>query len=404
MTLDTRPSIPAPVFATWVRPGPLARAALPAAWLATRAGMVALLLWDGLGTGGVTREVSGLYTHWYGILARGAFPSGDPLWQYPPGAGPVLLAPGLLPSLTYLQAFVALTLVADALIAFVLARGGREPRGAWLWVAGLPLLLHIPLARFDVLVTALAVLALLVTARSPRAAGALAALGALVKVWPALTLLGMPRGRSTKEAWTAAVASGAALLAVLTLAFDAPLSFLSGQSGRGVQIESLGGTALMTARHFGWPGQVRYRYGAFEVVGPHVELVAAGALALTVVAFAVLLWWRTRARAWSEATPYDAALCAVLMFTVTSRVISPQYLVWLLGLTAVCLTSRYTTQARVAPLILAAAALSSLTYPVLYADVLAGTWTGCAVTAARNALLAGAVFVSFRSLRKGTEE
>ncbi|RAJ72498.1 uncharacterized protein DUF2029 [Streptomyces sp. PsTaAH-137] len=404
MTLDTRPSIPAPVFATWVRPGPLARAALPAAWLATRAAMVALLLWDGLGTGGVTREVSGLYTHWYGILARGAFPSGDPLWQYPPGAGPVLLAPGLLPSLTYLQAFVALTLAADALIAFVLARGGREPRGAWLWVAGLPLLLHIPLARFDVLVTALAVLALLATARSPRAAGALAALGALVKVWPALTLLGMPRGRSTKEAWTAAVASGAALLAVLTLAFDAPLSFLSGQSGRGVQIESLGGTALMTARHFGWPGQVRYRYGAFEVVGPHVELVAAGALALTVVAFAVLLWWRTRARAWSEATPYDAALCAVLMFTVTSRVISPQYLVWLLGLTAVCLTSRYTTQARVAPLILAAAALSSLTYPVLYADVLAGTWTGCAVTAARNALLAGAVFVSFRSLRKGTEE
>ncbi|MEU6845882.1 glycosyltransferase family 87 protein [Streptomyces sp. NPDC046716] len=404
MTLDTRPSIPAPVFATWVRPGPLARAALPAVWLATRAAMVLLLLWDGLGTGGVTREVSGLYTHWYGILARGAFPSGDPLWQYPPGAGPVLLAPGLLPRLGYVHAFVALTLVADALITYVLARGGREPRGAWLWVAGLPLLLHIPLARFDVQVTALAVLALLMTGRSPRTAGVLAALGTLVKVWPALTLLGTERGRSAREAWTAAVVSGAALLLVLTFAFDAPLSFLSGQSGRGVQIESLGGTALMIARHFGWPGRVRYRYGAFEVVGPHVELVAAAALALTVVAFAVLLWWRTRARAWSEATPYDAALCAVLMFTVTSRVISPQYLVWLLGLTAVCLTSRYTTQARVAPLILAAAGLSSLAYPVLYADVLAGTWTGCAVTAARNALLVGAVLLSFRSLRKGTEE
>ncbi|MFD8566349.1 glycosyltransferase 87 family protein [Streptomyces sp. NPDC057694] len=405
MTLDTRPSIPAPVFATWVRPGPLARAALPATWLATRAAMVLLLAWDGLGTGGVAREAHGLYAHWYATLARGAFPSGDPLWQYPPGAGPVLLAPGLLPWLTYFQAFVTLTLAADALITFALARGGREPRGAWLWVAGLPLLLHIPLARFDVQVTALAVLALLALpsrGRSPRTAGFLAALGTLVKVWPALTLLGVERGRSAKEAWTAAVASGAAMLLVLTLAFDAPLSFLRGQSGRGVQIESLGGTALMIARRFGWPGRVRYQYGAFEVVGPHVELVAAAALALTVAAFGVLLWWRTRAREWSEATPYDAALCAVLMFTVTSRVISPQYLVWLLGLTAVCLTSRYTTQARVAPLILAAAALSSLTYPVLYADVLAGTWTGCAVTGARNALLLGGVFVSFRSLRRGT--
>ncbi|MYW64711.1 DUF2029 domain-containing protein [Streptomyces sp. SID8379] len=367
--------------------------------------MALLLAWDGLGAGGVAREAHGLYAHWYGTLAQGAFPSGDPLWQYPPGAGPVLLAPGLLlPWLTYFQAFVAFTLATDALVTYALARGGREPRGAWLWVAGLPLLLHIPLARYDVQVTALAVLALLALGRSPRVAGGFAALGALVKVWPALTLLGTPRGRTTKEAWTAALASAAALLLTLTLVFESPFSFLRGQTGRGVQIESPGGTALMIARRFGWPGAVRYQYGAFEFVGPYVELVAAAALGLTVAAFGVLLWWRTRARAWSEATPYDAALCAVLMFTVTSRVISPQYLVWLLGLAAVCLTSRYTTQRPVALLIVAAAALSSLAYPVLYEDVVAGTWTGCAVTGARNALLLGGAFVSFRSLWRGTKK
>ncbi|MBD0693283.1 hypothetical protein BG452_40840 [Streptomyces sp. CBMA123] len=37
---------------------------------------------------------------------------------------------------------------------------------------------------------------------------------------------------------------------------------------------------------------------------------------------------------------YDAALCALLIFVVTSRVISPQYLVWLVGVAAVCLTVR----------------------------------------------------------------
>ncbi|WP_372345087.1 glycosyltransferase 87 family protein [Streptomyces sp. KL116D] len=409
MTLDTRsrPTTRAPIHATWVRPGRLARAALPVTWLLTRAAALLLLARDGsapLGVGGVAREVHGLYAHWYGILAHGTFPADDPLWQYPPGAGPVLLAPGLLPWLSYFQAFVALTLATDALVTYALARGDRDPRGAWLWVAGLPLLLHIPLARYDVQVTAFAVLALLAMDRAPRAAGFLAACGALVKVWPALTLLGAPRGRTTRQAWGSALVSAAALLLVLALAFRSPFSFLREQGGRGVQIESLGGTALMLARRFGWPGQVRYQYGAMEFTGPYVHVVATASLALTAAAFGLLLWWRVRCRAYSAATPFDAALCAVLMFTVTSRVISPQYLIWLLGLAAVCLTSTYTTQRTVALLVVAAAGVSALAYPVLYEDVMAGTWTGCAVMAVRNALLLGGVFVSFRSLWRGTKE
>ncbi|MEB3965232.1 glycosyltransferase 87 family protein [Streptomyces kunmingensis] len=372
----------------------------------TRAAMLLLLVRDEthpLGSGGVAREVHGLYARWGTTLADGTFPTDDPLWQYPPGAGPLLLVPGLLPGLTYFQAFVTLTLATDALITYVLARGDRDPRGAWLWTAGLPLMLHIPLARYDIEVTAFAVLALLTLHRSPRLAGTFAALGALVKVWPALTLLGVERGRTTRQAWGAALAAAAAMLLVLALAFRSPFSFLSGQSGRGVQIESLGGTALALARRAGWPGRVRYQYGAMEYVGPYVGAVAAASLLLTGAAFAVLLWWRLRARRHSAATPYDAALCAVLMFTVTSRVISPQYLVWLLGLSAVCLTSRHTTQRTVALLVLAAAGVSALAYPVLYADVKAGTWLGIAVMAVRNGLLLAGVWVSFRSLWTATK-
>ncbi|MFJ8821780.1 glycosyltransferase 87 family protein [Streptomyces sp. NPDC102467] len=406
MTVDTRerPTAPAATPTTWARP---ARAALPVTWLLTRAAMLFLLVRDGthpLGAGGVAREVHDLYARWNVTLSHGTFPTGDPLWQYPPGAGPVLLAPDLLPGLTYFQAFVTLTLATDALVTYVLVRGSRDPRGAWLWTAGLPLLLHIPLARYDIEVTALAVLALLTLHRSPRLAGTFAALGALVKVWPALTLLGAPRGRTTRQAWTAALAAAAALILVLALAFRSPFSFLRGQSGRGVQIESLGGTALMLARRAGWPGRVRYQYGAMEFVGPYVGVVAALSLAATAAAFGVLLWWRLRARRFSAATPYDAALCAVLMFTVTSRVISPQYLIWLLGLAAVCLTSRHTTQRPVALLVLAAAAVSALAYPVLYEDVKTGTWPGVAVMAVRNALLLGGVLVAFRSLCRATKE
>jgi hypothetical protein len=378
---------------------------LAAAWLAARGLMLWLLTHDDLrllGRGGVSREVERLYFRWYGVLSHGSYPSGDHLWQYPPGAGPVLLSPALLPTLTYFQAFVTLTLVTDAVITAALARAGTRPgrslRGAWLWTAALPLLLHIPLARYDVQVTAFAVISLLTLSRSTRVCGAFAAMGALVKVWPALALIGTPRGRTTREAWTSAVITATVLLAALAVLFDNPFDFLRQQGGRGVQIESLGGTVLGVARHAGWPGRARYQYGAMEFVGPHVPLVAAASLALTVASLGLLLLWRMRARRWTPATPYDAALCAVLLFTVTSRVISPQYMVWLLGLSAVCLTARHTTQRPVAALIVAATAVSSVVYPAMYGEVIASTWTGCLLMLVRNGLLAAAAALSFRRL------
>ncbi|MEU3413924.1 glycosyltransferase family 87 protein [Streptomyces sp. NPDC006658] len=381
-------------------PGPLVT--LTALWLATRALMLWLTAHSGswpLGGGAVTREVWRLYFHWYGVLAHGSFPVHDTLWQYPPGAGVVLLAPGLLPGLTYFQAFVLLTLAVDALTVAALLRAGTRPGrsllGAAVWTGGLPLLLHLPLARYDVQVTALAVLSLLASARSPRAGGVFGALGALVKVWPALVLLGTPRGRPTRTAWLSAAWTGAGCLAVLAVFFTHPLSFLREQGGRGVQIESLGGTALNLARHLGWPGRSRYQYGAVELVGPHVRAVAVASLALTALCLGLLVLWRARARRWSEATPFDAALSAVLLFTVTSRVISPQYMIWLIGLAAVCLTSRHTCQRPVAVLVLAASALSTVAFPMYYREVMDGTWAGCLLMLGRNGLLAAAAVLSF---------
>jgi hypothetical protein len=362
----------------------------------TRAGMLLLLFVDRIGDSSVAGEVHTLYRRWYEQLGQGAFPLNDVTWQYPPGAALVFLSPGALPWLTYFQAFVALTLAADALVTLALARAGVH--GAWMWVCGLPLLLHLPLARYDVLVSAIAVLALLAMRERPRLGGALAGLGAMIKVWPLLALLGTPRGRTTRAAWLSATASAAALLTVLVLGFTHTLDFLRQQGARGVQIESLGGTALQLARKAGWPGTVTYQYGAFELTGPYVSSVARLSLLLTAAALCWLLLWRVRARRWSAATPFDAALAAVLLFTVTSRVISPQYLIWLLGLAAVCLTSRHTTQRPVALLLLPTAALSTLAYPLLYEDVLHGTPLGLLLMVVRNGLLIAAAVLSCRRL------
>ncbi|GAA3062507.1 glycosyltransferase family 87 protein [Streptomyces roseofulvus] len=396
--------------ATFVTVGSGPVLALAAVWLVTRLGMLALLASDGLGVGGVGHEVQLLYRHWYGLFADGTFPPADPAWQYPPGAALAITAPGLLmPWLGYTQAFVVLTLLADAAVTLGLAVADRSrlTHGAWYWVCALPLLLHLPLARYDVQATALAVLALLfLKGRSPaghRLGGALAGLGALVKVWPALALIGTPRGRTTREAWTAAAVTTGALLAVLALGFSGPLGFLRGQGARGIQVESVGGTALAAARAAGlWPGSAEIRYGAYEYVGPYVSTLGHLFLLLTVAAVLSLVFWRLRATRWTEATPLDAALAAVLLLTVTSRVISPQYLVWLLGLAAVCLTSRRTVMRPVALLLLPAAALSSLAYPVLYADVVAGTPLGVTVMVLRNGLLLAAAAVAALRLWRAT--
>ncbi|MFD3534472.1 glycosyltransferase 87 family protein [Streptomyces sp. NPDC058664] len=394
--------------ATFVTVGSGPYLALASVWLLTRVGMVLLLLRDNLGIGGVGREV-GLYQHWYGQFAQGTFPPGDVTWQYPPGAGLVIMSPGLLPWLTYFQAFVALSLLADAVITLALARAdsARLTHGAWIWVCGLPLLLHLPLARYDVQTTALAVLALLAlgarSTASHRLGGVLAGIGTMVKVWPVLTLIGAPRGRTSREAWTAAAVAALALLATLALFFSGSLGFLRQQGDRGIQIESLGGTALALAGATGaWPGRVEFRYGAYEYVGPYVSTLGHLALLLTVLAFGWLLLWRVRADRWTAATPLDAAFAAVLLFTSTSRVISPQYMIWLLGLAAVCLTSRQTVMRPVALLLLPAAALSSLAYPVLYDQVITGTTQGLTVMVLRNGLLLAAALLAARRLWTST--
>ncbi|MFC6598590.1 glycosyltransferase 87 family protein [Kitasatospora paranensis] len=383
----------------WTRPTTWPREALALAgyWAASRLVMIGMLR---SGKAEQAIEVHRTYFGWYEVLRHGHFPVGDVTWQYPPGAALAMLAPGLLPFLTYLQAFAVLMLVTDAITQAALVRvslrrnggvhRGRSTAGAWMWALSMPLLLGMPFGRYDLPVTALAMAALLLMPSRPRVGGALAGIGAMVKVWPALVVLGAPRGRGTRQAWTSMCVSAAVLLVVLATVFDGALDFLTAQRGRGVEIESLGGSMLQVARELGWPGEVEMHYGSLEFLGPHVDLIARVSLLLTAVAFGWLLLWRFRARRWTPALPYDAALTAVLLFTVTSRVISPQYLIWLIGLASVCLTVRGTSQRPVAVVVLLTAAVTTIDYPLFFDAMIKGGWQPALVIVTRNGLLLSA--------------
>ncbi|MFI9241333.1 glycosyltransferase 87 family protein [Streptomyces sp. NPDC053086] len=350
----------------------------------------------------VTSDVSVIYRGWYEVLRQGTFPLDDVTWQYPPAAALAILSPAGLPFLSYAHAFFVLACLADAVVLALLLRAGRgsgrSPRGTWVWVAGVPLLGPTVYARYDVMVTAVAVAALLAGARRPRVMGALTALGALLKVWPALLLVGAVRRR----AWASAAATAAGVAMLFAVSMPGAFAFLTFQRDRGTEVESLGALVFHVARHFGWDGQVLLNYGSIEFLGPHVDQVSTAALALTGAAFGWLLLWRLRARRPQAHVLADAALTAVLLFTVTSRVVSPQYLVWLIGLAAVCLSHRASRMGAPALLIVLASFLTVLEFPLGFSHVVLSDWYGVTLLALRNGLLVAATVTAARRLWRST--
>ncbi|MEU2222444.1 glycosyltransferase 87 family protein [Streptomyces sp. NPDC018347] len=350
----------------------------------------------------VTSDVSVIYRGWYEVLRQGTFPLDDVTWQYPPAAALAVLSPAALPFLSYAHAFYVLACLADAAVLALLLRAGRRPgrspRGAGVWVAGVPLLGPTVYARYDVMVTAVAVAALLAGARHPRLMGALTAFGALLKVWPALLLVGAVRRR----AWGAAAVTAAGVALLFAVSMPGAFAFLTFQRDRGTEVESLGALVFHVARHFGWRGEVLLNYGSIEFLGPYVDVVSAAALALTGAAFGWLLLWRLRATRPAPHTLAEAALTAVLLFTVTSRVISPQYLVWLTGLAAVCLSYRASRMAAPALMVVLASFVTVLEFPLGFSHVVLSDWYGVALLGVRDGLLVAATVTAARRLWRST--
>ncbi|MCP9959282.1 MULTISPECIES: glycosyltransferase 87 family protein [Streptomyces] len=355
----------------------------------------------------VTTDVSVIYFGWYEVLRGGTYPLDDVTWQYPPAAAFAILSPGLLPFLEYAHAFFVLALACDAvvfgLLVYAGGRPGKSHAGAWVWLVGVPLLGPTSYSRYDLMVTAVAVAALLAGARNPRTMGVLAGVGALLKVWPVLLLAGTSRGRVTRRSWTAAAVSGAVVLALCVLAAPGALAFLTFQRDRGTEVESLGAMVFHVARFLGaWEGEVRLNYGSVEFLGPYVPLVSGAAMVLTALAFGWLALWRLRAREFGATTPADAAFVAVLLFTTTSRVISPQYMLWLVGLAAVCLVWRRSRMRRAALLVLVATGVTLLEFPIWFSHVVASDALGLALLFVRNGLLVAASVVAARQLWRQT--
>lgn len=347
-----------------------------------------------------------IYAGWAPLLRDGTFPVDDPTWQYPPGIAPVFLVAGAL-GLDYRWGFTLAILAVDAALmaGLLVAHARRGPsaswRGPWLWASAGLVVGSILMVRFDVVPTALAAGAVLLAA-SPVRSGVLAALGALTKVWPALVLLALPR-RSLPRATVAAAATLGVVLGGYALLTEGSLSFLGNQRDRGLQIESLGALPYHWWGLLGGDVEFDLQYGSVQVVRPEAPAIG---LAITVLGFlllAVIAWCRLAGRL-EAVPPGDVALAVLLVSVATSRVYSPQFNVWLIGVAAVAALDR-ASRLRVAILLVVAASLvTQVVYPWMGTQLGDGETLAIVLQTVRLGLLLSATVLSLLAVLRHTAD
>ena len=370
-----------------------------------------------------------IYLKWtQNSLYYGHIPQ-DTEWQYPPLLAPILVFPEWLSQtfgIHYLTGFTAMTFFADSVITAMLvwtAARRNTWSGPWYWIIGVPLLGPIVYGRYDVFPALCVVASLTLLGRGLPAltaegrpgrelnnrrwvAGVLIGLGTAIKLWPGLAIFGMPRSRKGWQTIATVAASVVTVIGIMSFFFTGTLSFIKNQSGRGLEIESLWGIPFVLGKRLHLDHVVTNKvvYGSYQIVpdGQGLASVAVSvayyaALASTVVGFGLMAYWWWR-KTWRPAVVADATFVATLIMVSTSRVISPQYLIWLLAVAGFCLLYKDTTQRRSSLLVLICLPLTQYEFPFAFSELKSAHILPVLVVCLRDLLLVLATYVGFRDL------
>jgi hypothetical protein len=365
-------------------------------WFATRALiLLQLLIW----ADNFLPDVR-LYATWTILLSDRQFPVGDAYWQYPPGAG-VLFALSRYAGPDPVFGFIVLAFLADLALLALLMNTGRKNsgvgrfNGAWAWVIGGLAVGPVLVARFDIFPTVFAVAAVLL-ATKPVRSGVMAAIGALLKAWPILMLAVISRRQLPKAVIAAIVTAMVGVLAINAWA-SGGISFLGEQSERGLQIESVGALPYMIAGALGFDQNVVLRYGAYEFVMSGVGLIGLAITAIGLLLFALIAALRLAGRL-EHVPPGDIALALILIAVASSRVFSPQYDIWIVGLGAACLADPRTRLRKVVMALIVMSAVTSIIFPWAYGSLMDTAPYAVVLQVIRIVLLMGCTVIAVKSV------
>ena len=353
--------------------------------------------------GGVTFDVIAVYQFWAeSVIAAGDSPYAKVAIEYPPGSLAFIFLPELISSQQYLPTFVSMMVVVD-LAGFaglyLLARRWGSMMGPWLWALAIPLLGPISYTRLDLVPAVLVIWAFEFAARKEwGVTGGLMGFAALAKVYPALIIPSAFVMAKRKKRFLAGivVAVGLPLLPLLGSIDSIWSSVVTYHMNRGIQVESIWGSALFVNHLLGRSVQLVSDFGAwhFHVADPLIENMA---FLLTVAAVVLTI------RLALKTTVKSPQRLAILAFTVlllsisVSTVFSPQFMLWLIGAgaTVACIAG---ARVHLAPfLLLPAALLTQVIFPFNYSELLSFQPLAIWTLVIRNVLVLSAAAVALIS-------
>jgi hypothetical protein len=318
-------------------------------WLLTRAVLLVVSLNPRLYSAALFGDV-----RFYGAkverMFQGELPYRDVATEYPPGSVPFTILPALVTGTGagYRLAFACEMLLVDAVGLWAATRLGRvvdagRRRIPLAYVLAMVAVGPLLLLRFD-LVPAVCVLLAATMAAEGRFGWAAAFLGygTAAKIFPGvlapLLVLGMVPALGWWRSFARTVPPflagfGLTVVPALLLSVRGTADSVLYHIQRGVQIESLWANLIGIAHLFGLPAQTVYGFGAYDLSSSlsGVFKALSGVATLAGLAAAAWLVWR-RARASGGLGPADwagAFTLGTFAFVLPTRVLSPQYLVWL---------------------------------------------------------------------------
>ena len=350
-----------------------------------------------------------LYSSYAQAFLDGHLPYRDVSFEYPPLAWPVLAVGGLAGDQdAYRVAFALLAIALTVMMVLFCGRladvTGGDRGAALVGAAAAPLLCGAMLrTHFDLVPVVLTLAALtLLCADRPRAGLAVLGVAVAVKLYP-LVIVPVVLAWLVARGQRRAAAEGAATLAIVVvvaygaaaaLSVDGTIDSFTYHLDRPVQVESSPAVVVRALDSVGlgtaMPNDGFRSDGLDHPAGDTVTAVFAALLAAAVALLAT-----GAARAPDERALVLASLAATVAFACLGKVLSPQFLTWVIPLMALALAWRMRALAALAAL---AAVLTLIEFPGLYRDVVDREPLALTLVAVRDLALLGVVGMAIRSL------
>jgi hypothetical protein len=325
-----------------------------------------------------TNDAYHFWNHWH-TLGLHHLPYRDFLWEFPPITVVPAAAAALFRDSEAFAIFLGIVMAALELATLEILRRSRPAEREQLslyWVAAaLPISLLVWF-RLDYMSVVFAAAALVCFERR-RPASTFIVLGIFSKLWPGVLLAASAWRRRWREVAITVVASAVLLAAWYAFSSSGFDAFLAYRRGTGFQVESLIGSVVLLAGS----RPILFRSGAYVVLAGHYGWVDSAMLLvwLAGVAAVVLVAYRRKPK-------HDPAVLGALVvgLILSSRLFSPQYLVWVLPFV---LLARADGERRATGLFVVIGMLTTV-YLLGYSRLLDGNRVLAALIVLRNVLLA----------------